>query len=135
MQQTDRQIGLCAVLVHWVHCPHYWEHLQTASHDFDRADWPGFRAFIAALDTSINDSVQTMNQSITDRINEAKDLFIPKRILRSRKYQKPWMRNAGLKRQRAAKIQAWNTYSRSRDVTDYDDYKYDAHNSSTFTGS
>ena len=93
--------------------------------NFKRANWVNIKKDLRELEIEPMDSPNDINEKLVTLLNKTKAMNVPQCRPRSTKYRLPWMRNAGIKVQRAAKWKSWKTFKRTGLLRDYDAYKYE----------
>ena len=93
--------------------------------NFKRANWTNIKDGLRNFNIQSQDSPNNMNVKLIVMIDETKAQNVPFCRPRSVKYRLPWMRNAGIKKQRHAKWRSWKKYQRTGILIDYDAYKFE----------
>ena len=93
--------------------------------NFKRANWDNIKNDLREFEIEPRDSATLMNDKLVTLLNDSKTRNIPMCRPRSNKYRLPWMKNAGIKRQREAKWRCWKNFKRTGLLIDYDAYKYE----------
>ena len=92
-------------------------------HNFKRANWEEMRKELRNFELDSNDSPDTMNGILVEKIKELKVKHIPLCRPRSNKNRLPWTKGAAIKKQRFLKWKAWKRFKQSDLPRDYDAYK------------
>ena len=93
--------------------------------NFKKADWDTIKNDLRSFKTLPGDSPGKMNDKLVELIDDTKSRNIPHCRPRSTKYRLPWMKNASIKKQRAAKWKSWRQFKGTGTMRDYDAYKYE----------
>ena len=93
--------------------------------NFKRANWDAIRNDLQEHKAEDNDSPSIMNDKLVALLNDSKARNVPLCRPKSIKYRLPWMKNAGIRRQRAAKWKSWKTFKKTGLLKDYDAYKFE----------
>ena len=93
--------------------------------NFKRANWEEIKKDLRNFEMHSSDSASESNDALVATINDSKAKNIPYCRPRSTKYRLPWMRNAGIKKQRTAKWKSWKKFRRTGLLLDYDAYKFE----------
>ena len=94
-------------------------------HNYKKANWAEMKKDIASFQLDPNDPPGIMNDKIVAMINETKAKNIPYCKPRMSKQRLPWMKGAGLKKQRNRKWQSWRKFKGSKLPRDYEEYKFE----------
>jgi hypothetical protein len=94
-------------------------------HDYKKANWKDLKKDLATYQFDPNDTPGVMNDKLVTLIKEAKAKHIPYCKQKNNKHRLPWMKGAGLKRQRNCKWQSWKRFKQTQLPRDYDAYKFE----------
>ena len=91
--------------------------------NYKLANWEAFKTDLRHFEFSANDSPNTMNNELVEKIKELEAKHIPLCRPRNNKNRLPWMRGAAIKKQREKKWRSWKKFKQTELPRDYDAYK------------
>ena len=97
----------------------------TNRRNFKKANWENIKSDLRGFEILPEESPSMANDKLIKLIDESKSRNIPLCRPKSTKFRLPWMRNAGLKKQRIAKWKSWKQFKRTGTLRDYDSFKYE----------
>jgi len=92
-------------------------------YNFRKADWRGFKNELKQIEWDQNESAEALNNHLTAKIQQLKKQYVPLMLPRRNQTKLPWMKNAGIKKQKALRWKKWRTFRRNGFPEDYDAYK------------
>ena len=93
--------------------------------NFRRADWNSIRNDIRSFRVKQDDSPDAIYDDFLSMLDNSKAKHVPLCRPKSVRHRLPWMRNAGIQKQRKAKWGSWKKFKRSRLLIDYGAYKFE----------